>query len=80
MVGHSASLLLISAVAGYWVLERASMHKGNLKSIGQFLGGVIILVSLLGVACKVWYAVGCQLGKAGGYCPFMSKMSPAPSK
>ena len=57
--------LLIAAVAGYWVLERADTHKGRLRSLGRFLGGLIIVVSLVGVACRVW----CMAAGGMGYCP-----------
>jgi hypothetical protein len=64
MVGGSAGLL-VAAVAGYWVLERADRHKGQLKTLGQVLGAVIIAVSLIGVACQVWCAAKCGPGGHG---------------
>ncbi len=71
-------LLLLSAVAGYWVLERSSGHKGNLKSVGQVVGWVVVVVSLIGVACRVSYAVTgkgwcADKGKGGHFCPFTGK-------
>ena len=78
---HGVGILLLSAIGGYWVLERASGHRGRLKQVGQLLGGLIIIVSLVGVACRVWcLAAGkggfCPLGKKGGWqCPFSSKTS-----
>ena len=80
---HSVGVLLLSSVGGYWVLERASGHRGRLKQVGQLLGGLIIIVSLIGVACRVWcLATGTAgfgpAGKAGGWrCPFAAKASPA---
>ena len=78
---HSVGGLLLVSVAGYWVLERASAHKGGLKRVGQWLGAVIILVSLIGVACKVWYLATCPSGSTGkgGYCPFPMKAPRPPS-
>ena len=76
-----AGALLLAAVGGYWVLERAERHKGTLKQVGQFLGAAVIIISLLGVACKVWGAAKCptgSMGKGGGWCPFTSK-APASS-
>ncbi|MBI4323445.1 MAG: hypothetical protein HY596_04125 [Candidatus Omnitrophica bacterium] len=73
-------LLLLSAVAGYWVLERSATHpKKNLKRVGQAVGWFVILVSILGVACKVY---GLASGKgaycpSGSRCPFSSKMPAA---
>ena len=76
-------VLLLSAIGGYWVLERAEKHKKPLKSIGQMLGGAIIVISLVSVACTVWCG-----GKSCGWkgrgaktqCPFSrgSHRMPAP--
>ena len=75
---HSVGVLLLAAVAGYWVLERAATHKDGLKIIGQLLGSAIIVVSLVGVACKVWYAATCPPGSTGKawHCPFKAKTAP----
>ncbi len=81
MMLHGLGVLLLSAVAGYWVLERAATHKGYLKRIGQLVGGIIILFSLIGIACLA----GCPIGTAGfmgkgRFCPLPSNQSsPAPS-
>ena len=76
-MAHSAGVLLLASVAGYWVLERAEHHKGSLKRVGQLLGWLIIVVSLVGVACRVWSVVACTKmpGGKGGYCPFMPPAS-----
>ncbi len=75
MIGHGAGWMLLTAVAGYWVLERADTHKGELKRIGQAFGWVIILVSLVGMVCNIW----CLAQSRVGYCPFTSsKTSPMP--
>ena len=91
MMTHGIGLLLLSAVAGYWVLERASSQKGELKRVGRFLGGLVIAVSLIGVGCTVACLVsgmnGCTMGcgpmgkrAMGGYaCPFTSKTKANPS-
>ena len=70
---HSAVELLVGTVAGYWMLERAETHKGDLKKLGRFLGWLIILASLAGMLCRVWaLSSACQLGMAGKSraCPF----------
>ena len=64
-----SGLLLISAAAGYWVLERANRGKGLLKTVGQWLGAVIIVVSLAGVLCTVY-----SVAKMRGWCPVPGKM------
>ena len=59
---HSTTGLLLAAVAGYWVLERAETHKqGNLRRLGRFLGWVIVIASLVGVASRT-------CGMASKYC------------
>jgi len=64
-MSHGTGFLLLSAAVGYWVLERASTHKGQLKHIGFFVGSFLIIVSVLGVLCYVWCASAGKLG----YCP-----------
>ena len=66
MMVHGVGMLLLTAVAGYWVLERASTHKGQLQKVGFFVGSLIIVVSLFGVACSVW----CMASGKAGMCPF----------
>ena len=82
-MSSGVGMLLLAAVAGYWVLERADRHKGQLKRIGQVVGGIVIVVSLIGVTCRVFCLVTgktafCPLDKAGKgwYCPFSSKSPP----
>ena len=79
-MSYGVGALLIAAVGGYWVLERAARQKGNLKKVGQLLGTVIIIVSLVGTACRVWCAVKCPPGSMGkgGFCPYTPK-APASS-
>ncbi len=77
MIGHGAGWMLLTSVAGYWVLERADTHKGDLKRIGQVLGWVIIIVSLVGMVCNMWSLAQWKTG----YCPFSpSKASTAPAQ
>ena len=79
MVGHGIAPLLLAMVGGYWVVERAEREKGQIRQLGRFVGSLIIVVSLFGVACHVWALVTCPPGKAGKrwYCPYPSKMAPA---
>ena len=66
MSAHGTALLLFTAAVGYWVLERASSQKKNLKTVGQLVGAAIIVLSFMGVACKIYYLS--KYGK-GMYCP-----------
>lgn len=75
---HGTGLLLLSAVAGYWVLERSAAHKGQLKNLGQVIGWVVIVTSLVGMACKVFALTTgkafCPIGgKGSSFCPLTGK-------
>ena len=85
---HGIGVLLLGAVGGYWVLERAATHKGKLKQVGQLVGGVVIVLSLVGAALQIWNLATCQgicpmekSGKGVFLCPFSQKanQSPIPS-
>jgi len=52
-MGYGGGMLLLAAVGGYWVLERAETHKGVLRRVGQFLGWLIIIVSFTGAALTI---------------------------
>lgn len=72
---HGAAGLLISAAAGYLVLERADKHKGFLHRTGLIVGTAIVVASFLGLACVVSCSGGgwsCPM-KKGGYCPMVSR-------
>lgn len=77
---HGTGLLLLSAIGGYWVLERAELQKKGLKKAGRLIGWAVILVSAIGTICNVWCAAsGSWCGKGGMkgvFCPFSSKMPP----
>lgn len=69
MGSHGVAALLVSAAVGYWVLTLAAKEKEGTKKIGHFVGLIIIVVSLLGVACKVYFQInggGCPPGKYYG--------------
>ncbi|MBI2167408.1 MAG: hypothetical protein HYU34_04080 [Candidatus Omnitrophica bacterium] len=71
-------LLLIALGLGYKVYADASKEKGNLKSLGQWVGAVIMAVSLLVSALMIYgYSSACMggdwtFGKGG--CPFTRQM------
>lgn len=71
-MAHSTAGLLLAMVGGYWVLERAAGHKGRLKQVGQVVGTVILVVSLVGIACRVWYLAAGQRGD----CPLPKRFCP----
>ena len=78
MMAHGVATLLISSAAGYWVLTSASSQKGRVKTLGQWLGLLIIAVSVVGAACKVYSLSNCK-GKMIS-CPFTGATVPAPQK
>ena len=86
-MSHGIGMLLLTAVGGYWVLERASMHKtGDLKRVGKVLGWLIILVSVAGTVCNVWCLASWKMGscsmpaKKSGWCPFSQQAPSTPAE
>ena len=77
MMGHGMSVLLVTSAVGYWTLTAAGKEKGRVKTMGQYLGLLIIVLSLFGAACKIYCALqACHA--SGGYfggkgCPWVSK-------
>ena len=69
---HGAGIFLLGAIGGYWLLERADTHKGGLRRVGKWLGGFIIVVSLLGLVSTMTCG---SSGMKGGMCPFFPKAS-----
>lgn len=69
--GHGVAVLLVSAAAGYWVLAQSGGQKGGVRKLGQYLGVAIILISVVGAACKIYSIVTCYgtgMGKSA-MCP-----------
>lgn len=63
-------LLLIALGLGYKVYAEASKEKGHLRSLGQWVGAVMMVISFATSALLVYaYA---KAG-AGGICPFAGK-------
>ena len=84
-MAHGLGLFMISAAAGYWVLVQASGQRNQMKKLGQYLGLIIIAISLAGAACKIYHlATGKSLIRSlcppGMGCPFMNKQAAAPTK
>lgn len=77
-MAYGTGILLLTAVAGYWVLERSAAHKGNIKQVGQVVGWFVIVTSIIGVTCRVYTLATGKAYCPPGSCPFAQK-SPAPS-
>lgn len=75
MLGCESGLLLLTAIGGYWVMERADTHKGQLKRVGTLLGTAIIILSLFGIVVRGWTVCRWTRAHGGGgpACPFMPK-------
>lgn len=58
--------LLLAASAGYWVVLQAEGRKRGLRRLGRWLGGAVIVISLIGVFCQLAYG-------AAGACPWSGK-------
>lgn len=72
-------LLLIAMAMGYKVYADASKEKGNLRSLGQWVGAIVMATSLVMSALTIYvhsaYWTGgkwCPFGK--GECPFKNRM------
>lgn len=78
---HGVVGLLLSSAVGYWVFERASDRKGEVRRVGRLLGGAIIVLSLVGIACAAWhmssgkmgYSLGGHWKAKAGMCPLMGR-------
>ena len=70
-------LLLIALAVGYYVLIIADKEKKQTKLLGQIIGWIIIVASLLGIWCYVQQCI--QEGGVGAACPFTGKMMTPPS-
>ena len=78
---HGIAPLLIAAAAGYWVVTQAAGQKAQVKKLGQILGWAIVLVSVAGAACKLYYlSTGQPFGGKGIYCPVGGKSGPFTGK
>ena len=65
-------LLLIALGVGYKVYADATKEKGNLRSLGQWVGAIIMATSLVASTLLV-YAY--STGKGMLRCPFSGKMT-----
>lgn len=78
-MAHGVAPLLLTAAVGYWVLTHAEKEKqGGVRKLGLYLGLAIIVVSVLGAACKIYCQINrCPPGKMGMMgtkaCPFGGK-------
>lgn len=74
MMGHGMGILLITSAVGYWTLTSAGREKGRVKTLGQYLGLLIIVLSLAAAACKTYYTFQAyKTGAFGKACPWGSK-------
>ena len=77
MMGHGVTGSLITAAIGYWVLTVAGKEKNNVKTLGQWLGLLIVLIGLGGAACKFYsMTTGRPMGPSSIMCPFAGRQGP----
>lgn len=65
-MGHGIGVLLFAVIGGYWLLERASSQKGQLKQVGMFLGSLVIVASVAGIVLQFWGMGACGMRKYHG--------------
>ena len=70
-------LLLIALGYGYRVYADATKEKGNLRSLGQWVGAAIMATALVASAFFI-YKFSIYCGKGYG-CPFLKMGRPAPT-
>lgn len=68
-------LLLLALAAGYAVLVLSQSQQRPLDVLGRFLGGLVVLVSLVGLLCVAVCSVWCGWSRChqGGMCPSSGK-------
>ena len=65
-------LLLIAMGVGYRVYADAMKEKGNLRSLGQWVGAFIMATSLVTSAFLIYTYSAYGVGGKRGWCPFKS--------
>lgn len=73
-------LLLIALGVGYRVYADASREKGNLRSLGQWVGALIMATSLAASAFTIYTCSSYYRSGKGFGCPFMHRMPAAVSE
>ncbi len=57
------ALLLIALGFGFKIFAEASSNaKKSVRQLGRAVGGIIMIVSLLGTLCTVYYTIQCAKG------------------
>ncbi|MBI4372130.1 MAG: hypothetical protein HY585_00185 [Candidatus Omnitrophica bacterium] len=73
-VDMQTALLLIALGFGFKIFAEASANaKRSVRQLGRIVGGFIMIFSLLGALCTVYYSVQCAKG-GYSYSPMMGKM------
>lgn len=88
--GSKVSLLLMALAAGYAVLVLANKQERPLDVLGRILGGLILVVSFVGLLCVAVCKIGCRMGschktdpsacsvEARKHCPFPAGAEESP--
>jgi hypothetical protein len=77
----NAPLLILGLAAGYGVLVLANRQERPLDKLGRYVGGAVLLLSVLGLicaaVCKISHMTGrCNTPGAVMQCPFSSASTP----
>jgi hypothetical protein len=78
MLTHRILSYLVGLALGYWVLTLADKQNGFTKKLGQLVGWVILVVSLMGPLCLGGKAVFCHMNSSSceysSSCPWNGSM------
>ena len=79
--GGKVAMLLLTLAAGYGVMVLSQGQKRPLDVLGRFIGGLILIVSFVGLVCVAACGVHCMMerrcgGKSGS--PLSHMMESAP--
>ena len=75
-----ASLLLLSLAAGYGVTVLSKSQSRPLDALGRFVGGLILIVSFIGLLCTAVCGVRHMMGCMGGGSCTRCMMPPPPQQ
>ena len=70
-------LLAVGFGAGYWLIIAANSQEGTIKTFGQALGGVLIIMAMILEIFSAYYSM--KISNSGymeGGCPMNKTMSP----
>lgn len=72
-------LLAIGFGVGYWLILNANQQEGSIKTIGQTLGGILIVMAMILAIFSCYYSMKiANKGYMQGGCPMMQQLQEKP--